>query len=210
MKCLEENKLMDNTLIWFLSDNGGICAQASNYPLGGKKGTEFEGGHRVPFIVYWKGKVPAGKDYAPLVSSMDIFATCVKAAGGSLEQERPLDGVDLMPFVTGKATGIPHEQLYFRKLECASMRDGKWKLIRVEKLGFGLYDLEKDIGESTNLAKAMPERVSEMSKMLKTWEADKATKLEWREGAYWTKVRYEYHKAMFETGKPPVKGKKKK
>jgi len=203
LKSLEDNNLMDNTIIWFLSDNGGTVSQASNRPLGGKKGTKFEGGHRVPFILYWKDKVPAGKVYAPMVSSMDIFPTCVKAAGGNLKQERPLDGVYLLPFVTGTNKDVPHKQLYFRKLECAAMRDGKWKLIRVEKLGFGLYDLDKDIGESTNLALEMPEKVTDMSKALKAWEADKAKELGWKEGARWTKVRYDYHKAMFETGKPP-------
>lgn len=202
IKSLEDNKLMDNTIIWFLSDNGGTVKQASNLPLGGKKGTEFEGGHRVPMLMYWKGKVPAGKDYNELVSSMDIYATSIKAAGGSLKQERPLDGKDLTPFLNKTVKGIPHKALYFRKLECASIRVGDWKMIRVDKLGYGLYDLKKDIGENKNLAKQMPEKLDELKTMLKKWEKDKINPL-WSEGVKWEKVRYNDHKVKFETGVLP-------
>jgi len=205
---LKKSGKLDNTIIWFLSDNGGICAAASNKPLGGKKGSEFEGGHRVPFLLYWKGHVPSGKDYKELVSSLDIYATSVKAAGGSLKQEFPLDGVDLLPFVNGKAKGVPHERLYWRKLECADIREGKWKLIRVEGLGLALYNLDDDIGETKNLAKKMPERAASMAKKLAAWEKGLSEPL-WSEGKMWAKLRYEYHKAMFETGKPPVKKAKK-
>jgi len=204
IESLKKSGKLENTIIWFLSDNGGTCAAASNVPLGGKKGVEFEGGHRVPFILYWKNHVPAGKDYKSMVSALDIFATSVAAGGGSLKQDRPLDGVDLIPFINGKSKGVPHQQLYWRKLECADVRDGKWKLIRVENLEPALYNLETDLGETKNLASKMPEKVAQMSKQLSAWERDKV-KPQWMEGKMWTKVRYDYHKAMFETGKPPVK-----
>ncbi len=209
IRSLKASGKLDNTIIWFLSDNGGTCAAASNKPLGGKKGTEFEGGHRVPFVLYWKNHVPAGKTYKNLVSSFDIFPTSVVAGGGKLPETRPVDGVNLLPFLQKETSKIPHQQLFWRKLECASMREGKWKLIRVENLGFALYNLDKDIGETHNMAKEMPEKVASMAKKLKAWEQDKIEPL-WKEGKMWTKVRYEYHKAMFETGKPPVKTKKKK
>jgi arylsulfatase A-like enzyme len=201
---LKESGKLENTMIWFLSDNGGVCAAASNKPLGGKKGSEFEGGHRVPFLLYWKNHVPRGKDYKGLVSSLDIYATSLKAAGGSLQQELPLDGVDLIPFVNGELKGVPHETLFWRKLECADIREGKWKLIRVEGLGMALYNLDEDIGETRNLAKQMPERVASMAKKLMAWERNLMKPL-WEEGEYWRKQRYKYHKAMFETGKPPGK-----
>ncbi len=205
---LKRTGKLNNTLIWFLSDNGGTVSQASNLPLGGKKGTKFDGGHRVPFLLYWKDHVPAGQDYNEMISSMDIFPTSVAAAGGSLKQERPLDGVDLMPYITGKKSGAPHQQLYWRKLECAAMRDGDWKLIRIEGLDLALYNLKDDMGEQTNLANKMPEKVERLEKMLEKWEVGLTDPL-WKEGAMWTKVRYEYHKAWFETGKPPSKKKKK-
>ena len=135
---LEKHQLMDNTIIWFLSDNGGIGPTFSNYPLGGKKGFKFEGGHRVPFLLYWKGHVPAGKVYDPLVSSLDIYPTSLIAAGGSLDEPRGVDGVDLMPYVTGENIGAPHQRLYWCKLDCAAVRDGQWKLIRVDGYGFAL------------------------------------------------------------------------
>ncbi len=207
LEALERTGKLDDTIIWFLSDNGGIAGKYSNAPLGGKKGTKFEGGHRVPFLLYWKGHLPVGKDYDSLVSSMDIFPTSIKAAGGSLEQERALDGVDLIPYITGKLDGVPHEQLYFRKLECAAMRDGEWKLIRVEGLDTALYNMKDDIGERKNLATKMPEKVQQLTKMLEVWEKDKIEPI-WKEGKVWTGVRYKYHKAWFETGKAP--GKKKR
>jgi arylsulfatase A-like enzyme len=201
VEALKRNGQFDNTLIWFLSDNGGTVQQASNYPLGGKKGTKFEGGHRVPFVLCWKDRVPAG-DYHPMVSALDIYATSVRAAGGSLEQERPVDGVDLIPYLTGSRKGVPHPQFIWRKLECAAVRDGDWKLIRVENHGYALYDLSKDISESHDLAAEMPEKVEELRIKLEAWEADKMDP-PWLEGEKWTGVRYQDHTVKFKTGLLP-------
>jgi arylsulfatase A-like enzyme len=198
---LKKNGRYDNTLIWFLSDNGGTVKQASNHPLGGKKGTKFEGGHRVPFILYWKDRVPAG-DYDPMVSALDIYPTSVRAAGGDLKQERPVDGVDLMPYLSGRTHGVPHPGLIWRKLECAAVRDGNWKLIRVENHGYALYDLSADIAESRDLAAAMPEKAEQLQKQLEAWEADKMAPL-WLEGEKWTGVRFEDHTVKFRTGRLP-------
>lgn len=202
LQTLEKSGRMENTLIWFLSDNGGTVKQSSNQPLAAIKGTKFEGGHRVPFVLYWKGKVKAGQVYAPMVSALDIYPTCVAAAGGSLEQPRPLDGVDLLPYLAGKKAGVPHRQLYWRKLECAAMRDGDWKLIRVEGLADHLFNLGTDIGEYRDLAATQPERLQRMQTMLRAWEADKMQPL-WKEGSKWTKVRHDDHQGWFENGKLP-------
>ena len=199
---LEKTGQLDNTMVWFLSDNGGTVKQASNYPLAAIKGTKFEGGHRVPFLLYWKDYVKAGQVYDPMVSALDIYPTCVKAAGGSLDQPRPIDGVDLIPYLSGKAGGVPHEQLYWRKLECAAMRDGQWKLIRVAGLEDHLFNLATDIGEHRDQAKAHPERLERMQRMLKAWEADIITPL-WDEAPKWTQVRYNDHKSWYEHGKLP-------
>ncbi|TWT84328.1 Arylsulfatase [Planctomycetes bacterium CA13] len=196
---LHQHRLIDNTIIWFLSDNGGIGPTFSNYPLGGKKGFKFEGGHRVPFLLYWKNHVPAGKVYDQMVSSLDIYPTSLAAAGGSLDQPRPVDGVDLIPYVTGENTNTPHERLYFRKLECAAMRDGHWKLIRVDDYGFALYNLKDDIAERNDLSAQQPDRVSQMKGLLEAWEQDKMEPL-WKEGERYKIMRYQYHTQRFKTG----------
>ncbi|MGE4489793.1 MAG: sulfatase-like hydrolase/transferase, partial [Kiritimatiellales bacterium] len=201
MDALKARGRLENTLIWFLSDNGGLVRQASNFPLGGKKGTEFEGGQRVPFLVSWKKEIPSGV-YTSMVSSLDIYPTCVRAAGGSLEQSRPLDGVDLLPYLTGKNAERPHPQLFWRKLECAAVRDGDWKLIRVENYGYALYNLAEDIGEMHDLAAQMPEKVDQMRRQLEGWETDKMTPL-WQEGEKWVGVRYRDHTVKFKTGLLP-------
>jgi len=201
--------LAANTMIWFLSDNGGICKYASNAPLGGKKGTAFEGGMRVPFVLSWKGHVPAGRTYDNLVSSLDIFPTCLAAAGGALPKDKPLDGVDLMPFVTGKNKGKPHDSLCWRRMNIAAVRQDHWKLIRIKDYGFALYDLGKDVGENRDLARAMPERVKQMQKTLETWETGLVDPL-WREGAYWDKWRHDYHVNIFKGVEMKPAPKKKK
>ena len=209
---LEKNQLMDNTIIWFLSDNGGIGPSFSNFPLGGKKGFKFEGGHRVPFILYWKNRVDAGTVYEPMVSSLDIFPTSLVAAGGSLKQERPFDGVDLIPYLSGKNNSLPHKQLYWRKQECAAMRDGDWKLIRVENYGLALYNLKDDIAEKKDIAAEHPQQTKRLNEMLEAWEQDKISPL-WMEAERYTVMRYQYHTQRFKTGeidpkvssKPPRK-----
>jgi len=75
LSALANHDLMMNTMIWFVSDNGGIGPTFLNHPLGGMKGFKFEGGHRVPFLLYWEGHVPTGTAYDEMVSSLDIFAT---------------------------------------------------------------------------------------------------------------------------------------
>ena len=206
IEALKKSRKLDNTMIWFFSDNGGIVRQSSNAPLGGIKGTFFEGGHRVPFVLYWKGHLTAGTVYNKMVSSMDVFPTSLTAAGGSLKQERPLDGVDLIPYLTGKKKGAPHETLCWRKCPIATIRHGDWKLIRVDDYGSALYNLKDDLGEQHDLSKKMPEKTAQLEKELKTWESTKKKAL-WREQKRWQTWRYNYHISWFKTGKPP--GKKK-
>lgn len=196
LKSLEQKQLLDNTLIWFLSDNGGIVRQASNEPLAGRKGLKLEGGHRVPFVMYWKNHVNAGQVYDQMVSALDIYPTSVTAAGGSLDQPKPLDGVNLLPYLKSGTDGVPHPQLYWRKLECAAMRDGSWKLIRIDGLPDHLFNLDDNIAELPNLAGERPDQLQKMQEMLRAWESDKMQPL-WKEGAVWTKVRLEEHTKWF-------------
>jgi arylsulfatase A-like enzyme len=106
----------ENTLIFFIADNGGPTASTTSHngPLRGFKMTTFEGGPRVPYIAQWKGKIPAGKTYDLPVMNLDVLPTAVIAAGGKTDPSWQLDGVDLMPYLTGKRTSRPHQTLYWR------------------------------------------------------------------------------------------------
>ena len=168
---LKKNGQYENTMIWFLSDNGGTVKQASNYPLNGKKGIKFEGGQRVPFILSWPNVLKAGQKFDGLTSAMDIFATSFKAAGGTTVP-KPLDGVDLIPYLKGEKKGAPHEILYFKKCEGAAVRLAQWKLIRTEGLPLMLYNLDDDLSERKDLFKSNPEKAQELLKKLETWEKD--------------------------------------
>ena len=128
LDALDASGQTDNTIVWFLSDNGGATGNGSiNLPLAGHKGIKFEGGIRVPFLMRWPEQFSTGRVYDGLVSSMDIFATSLAAAGGNVTAAH-LDGVDLVPFLTDKQKGPPHQQLFWHKLWFSAMRDNNWKL----------------------------------------------------------------------------------
>ncbi|MFI3278824.1 MAG: sulfatase-like hydrolase/transferase, partial [Rikenellaceae bacterium] len=107
---LEKHNIDDNTMIIFLSDNGGVAQrQALNTPRRAFKGNMFDGGIHTPFAIYWKGKIQAGSTYNKTISALDIFPTVATAAGFDVSKNKnPLDGVDLMPFITGKNNAAPH------------------------------------------------------------------------------------------------------
>lgn len=168
----------ENTMVFFIADNGGPTASTTsrNGPLRGFKMTTFEGGPRVPFIAQWKGKIPAGKTYDLPVMNLDVLPTAIAAAGGKPEASWQLDGVDLMPFITGAETGRPHQTLYWRFGPQWAIRHGDLKLV-VSKGGNGqpeLYDLAADIGESKDLASSQPEKVKELQTMWDKWSAEQA------------------------------------
>ncbi len=168
----------ENTLIFFISDNGGPTASTTSYngPLRGFKMTTFEGGTRVPFIAQWKGKIPAGKTYDLPVMNLDVLPTAIIAAGGKPEASWNLDGVGLMPYLTGTNTSRPHQTLYWRYGPQWAIRDGDMKLV-VSKGGSGkpeLYNLADDIGESKDLAAAEPDKVKALHAMWNKWSAEQA------------------------------------
>ena len=206
---LEKKNIRENTLIWFLSDNGGTASIASNKPLNGKKGIKFEGGQRVPFIMNMPGKLSSGK-FDGTTSAMDIFATSFKMAGGE-STPKPLDGVDLMPFISGKKSGSPHEKIFWRKQEGSAVRIGAWKLIRTAGVPILLYNLKEDIGETQNLAEKYPEKAQSMLKELTAWEQDKMAPL-WKEAKIYDKKRQEMYLHFMKTGPQETigTGKKKK
>jgi len=195
---LDAQGATDNTLIWFLSDNGGATNNASsNLPLAGHKGIKFEGGIRVPFILQWKKRFPKGRDFAPMVSALDVLPTCVAAAGGDLASKRPLDGVNLLPHLSGEKTTAPHRQLFWHKLWFSAMRDGPWKLIHVQDYGYALYNLDEDLSEKHNLAKTHRDRVSKMTADLNTWKGQLAEP-QWTEAIRWFATHSKNHIRIIE------------
>jgi arylsulfatase B len=171
---LRKSGLEENTMVFFLSDNGGPTKEltSSNLPLRGSKGQMYEGAIRVPFMLQWKGKVPAGLVYEKPVSSFDIFATAAANCAG-VTAPKQVEGVDLIPYLTGENDGVPHETLYWRQGGKTALRHGDWKLVRMGrrlspgKAKWELYDLSKDISETNNLAAAKPDRLAEL---IEIWE----------------------------------------
>ncbi|MBL9123862.1 MAG: sulfatase-like hydrolase/transferase, partial [Planctomycetaceae bacterium] len=171
----------ENTLIFFLADNGGPTLQttSSNLPLRGFKSTTWEGGVRVPFAVQWQGRIPAGETYEQPVIQLDILPTVLAAAGAEPDPAWKLDGVDLLPYLTRQATGKPHETLYWRFGDQWAIRHGDWKLIVGRDGGKapGLYHLAEDIREANNLAASQPEKVQELLALYRSWNAEQAAPL---------------------------------
>ncbi|HEY2253979.1 MAG TPA: sulfatase-like hydrolase/transferase, partial [Planctomycetaceae bacterium] len=175
---LNEIGQQENTLVVFFSDNGGPTRQTTsgNGPLRGFKATTWEGGVRIPFCMQWKGKLPAGKTYDNPIIQLDLLPTMVAAAGGEIDPAWKLDGVNLLPYLTGENPGKPHETLYWRFSEQWAIRHGDWKLVtgRGGAREPGLFNLEDDLGESKNLAAERPEKVTELRELWDKWNAEQA------------------------------------
>jgi arylsulfatase A-like enzyme len=169
----------ENTLVFFLSDNGGPTASTTskNDPLRGFKMQTWEGGIRVPFCVQWKGRLPAGKVFDHPIIQLDILPTALAAAGASIDPAWKLDGVDLLPFLTGKNSGRPHETLYWRFGPQWAIRHGDWKLVKGVDGGDRpwLINLKADLSEAKNLAAEQPERVKELQALFDKWSAEQET-----------------------------------
>jgi len=177
---IRERKLEEDTLIFFFSDNGGPTAQttSSNGPLRGIKKQTWEGGIRVAWMMQWKGHLPAGKlDDRPVIQ-LDIHPTALAAAGVAIRPEWKLDGVNLLPYLTGQNASAPHEVLFWRFGQQIALRMGDWKLVKsvgskgVQGSGMNgkastdgaeLYNLKEDIGEKDNLAEKNPEKLKELA-----------------------------------------------
>lgn len=202
VETLKEEGKLDNTLIFFLSDNGGALSNnSSNEPLKGWKGNKFEGGHRVPFFVWWNGKLEGGQTFDGLTSAMDIVPTAMAAAGIDSTSGKPLDGVNLLPYLRGEKQGDPHKKLFFHKEREAAMREGKWKLIHLEDYGYVMYDLDSNLGETNDLKKVNPGQFESMKKDLQAWKSELAEPL-WHEGKAWRDVTWEIHKALMNNKEP--------
>jgi arylsulfatase A-like enzyme len=190
---LRETGLEQNTLIFFLSDNGGPTGKprtqpdadfeygqntSKNDPCRGVKGELLEGGIRIPFLVQWKGRIPAGRTYDKPVISLDIAPTALALAGVAPRPEWKLDGTNLVPFLTGENTAAPHDTLFWRfrfppaqpELHRWAVRQGDWKLVKNGREPLSLYNLANDIGESKDLSAGQPGRVVAMQAAYKQWD----------------------------------------
>jgi len=161
--------LAENTFIFFFSDNGAIGSGGSNKPFRGGKFSHYEGGHRVPAIAWWPGKIAAGTTTDATTMAMDLFPTIMDFASIAVPTNRKLDGTSMADLIQNQ-TDFPDRQLFWGyepKLGTA-MRDRNWKMI-VSAKKYELYNLDNDIKESTNLVEEYPERALRMKETLLNW-----------------------------------------
>jgi arylsulfatase A-like enzyme len=185
IKTLKDQGLDDDTLVFFINDNGGATGNHSdNGPLRGMKGSKFEGGIRVPFMIRWPGQISSGKVYEQPVISMDILPTALAAIGAKSKGPKKLDGVNLLPYLSGEKQGPPHEYLFWRRGVAAAARKGKYKLIRSKDNPHLLFNLDADQSETKNIASQHPQIVKQLLAALADWEKDLSPP-RWREGDRW-------------------------
>lgn len=171
---LDRLDLRENTIVFFLSDNGGPeNANASrNDPLRGQKGDVFEGGIRVPFLVSWPGTLPRGAVYGQPVNSIDVACTALAVAGLDPGEEERLEGVNLVPHLSGEIDSPPHDALFWRKEGGAAwaVRSGDLKLLkRRTSARVELYDLAADIGEARDISTARAQDVERLRALYERW-----------------------------------------
>lgn len=175
MKKLDELGIADNTIVFFMSDNGGLEAVTSNAPLRAGKGTLYEGGVREPWVVKWPGVVRPGSRCSVPVISTDFFSTIMEMAGVSGEAAKTPDGLSIVPLL--RETGIIqrdslcwHYPHYHKTNPGGAIRCGDFKLIEYYEDGkLELYDLKNDLSETNDLAGKMPEKAVELRKKLDDW-----------------------------------------
>lgn len=198
---LETQGLTKNTLVVFLNDNGGVRSH-DNAPLRGYKGSTWEGGIKVPFVIRWPEKLPSGKTFDFPIISLDIFPTVLAAAGINKSFAKPLDGVNLIPYLTGAKQGRPHETLFWKSGSRWAVRQGDHKLVagntdeprkkrarkkkdRLKQTAKGsaaevmtketnplLFNVAEDPAETTNLAIEQPETVARLQMLYEAWKED--------------------------------------
>lgn len=196
---LKKLKLDESTLVIFTSDNGPWLSYGNHAGSAGGfregKGTTWEGGHRVPFVARWPGKIPAGTTCAKLCGTIDVLPTCVKLAGGEVSPERKIDGLDVWPLWSSQpGAESPHEAFYYywdngldairggdwklhfphayRSLSGTAGKDGQPDGYTQAKTGLALYNLKSDPAEKTNVAAENPAIVERLKKLAEEARAD--------------------------------------
>jgi arylsulfatase A len=183
LDAVRQQGLAGRTLVIFTSDNGGT-QRSVNAPLRGRKGSTLEGGMRVPTIAWWPGKVPAGTETDAVLAMFDILPTFAALAGGKVPSDRKIDGADVWPHLAGVENALPaHETFYYyRGLRLEAVRHGDWKLQIAGPAGRNapnappfkpkLYDLQADLGESTDVADQNPQIVNKIERLVAAMKDD--------------------------------------
>jgi len=180
MQTLRRHRIEEKTLIFFISDQGAPLMihkydapgdgpgwnGSLNEPLNGEKGMLSEGGIRIPFLAYWKDTIPGGQTYDQPVISLDVAATAIELAG--IDPDPILDGVNLIPYLTGRQDSAPHERLFWRWNSQAAIREGKWKYLKAGTRTY-LFDIDKDKEEKRNLIEQHPEVTASLRAKLSAW-----------------------------------------
>lgn len=169
MEAVEKAGQGENTLVVFLSDNGG-SGNGGNTPLRGQKSTMWEGGLRVPFILRWPGKVPAGKVTDEFLTSLELVPTLLAAAGAEEPNGVKMDGFNLLPVLKGEAKS-PRKEMFWQRRGDKAARFENWKWVESEK-GGGLYDLSTDLGEKKDLSAEKPEVLRRLKERFAAWRAE--------------------------------------
>ena len=172
---LEALDIDKKTLVFFLSDNGGPEPKngSNNGPLREGKSSIYEGGNRIPFAMQWTGEI-APMEYEYPVSSMDILPTIAELTQAPIMKDKPLDGVNIIPYLKGESQGRPHQTLYVRKFDddLYSVRDGDLKLVTKKNNTIKeLYNLSEDLGEENDLANEFPEEVKRLDSLRQNWNS---------------------------------------
>ncbi len=217
---LQEAGRRENTLLFFLSDNGGSSGARQNWadngPLRAGKGSLFDGGIRVPFAASWPARWPGGTTFEPMVINLDVAATALAAAGAVAAADRPLDGVNLDPFIRGAAAGVPHEALFWATDRIKeqdvgyAVRTADTKLVK-DRLGAGpaLFDLRADPGETRDLLAREPATAARLAALWNDWNERNSTDFFFWNQLYQTELhemqcRIERYMRYSGSGRPPL------
>lgn len=169
LDALREADLADTTLAFFTSDNGGARGMDMGPLRGGKGDPKYEGAMRMPTLVWWPGRIPAGPVSAEIAATVDLLPTFARLAGAPIPEDRIIDGKDVLPVILGESGAkSPHEILYY---EFDGIRRGKWKLVLPSPDTAELFDLEEDLGERNDLSAEHPEVVAELKALLSAHES---------------------------------------
>jgi arylsulfatase A-like enzyme len=166
---LDQYQIAENTLVLFFSDNGG-GGGSDNGPLRGGKGTMYEGGLRVPCIIRYPERIPAGATTDQFLSSLEIVPTLLTLAGTRPPRDLVLDGWDMMPVLAGGGPS-PRKQMFWQRKDHHAARVGNWKWVGTPQ-GEGLYDLSTDIGEQHDLSEDLPETREALRSAFAEWRAE--------------------------------------
>jgi len=184
MKTLKEHDLTENTLVFYIGDNGAPLKihkldapgggpgwdGSLNDPLNGEKGMLTEGGMHTPFVVSWPSVIPSGQEFKHPISALDVAATATAIAKIETTAAE-LDGVNLIPFLSGKNKAAPHDALTWRWIDQSAIREGKWKLLLGGPREY-LFDLDTDLEEKHNLVAKHPEIANRLRKRLESWSEE--------------------------------------